>query len=103
MCMGNNFIKLSPSSLWNVCTLSASHISCVGVPVLLQCVTLAGGADVFCALLRDQFQHQDQEIRFAAVERVAVIIRLLHLCLCLVTFRKIYYVFVSTLIELYRR
>ncbi|KAJ2954599.1 hypothetical protein O0L34_g2893 [Tuta absoluta] len=62
-------------NLWNVCDASHSHICSVAVPILLHCVTLAGGADVFCALIRDQFHHRDHRVRFAAVERVTVIIR----------------------------
>ncbi|XP_075984976.1 UNC-79 domain-containing protein isoform X3 [Anticarsia gemmatalis] len=62
-------------NLWNVCNASHSHICSVAVPVLLHCVTLAGGADVFCNLIRDQFHHHDYHVRFTAVERVTVIIR----------------------------
>ncbi|XP_026735925.1 protein unc-79 homolog [Trichoplusia ni] len=62
-------------NLWNVCNASHSHICSVAVPVLLHCVTLAGGADVFCNLIRDQFHHHDYHVRFTAVERVTIIIR----------------------------
>ncbi|KAG6446160.1 hypothetical protein O3G_MSEX004317 [Manduca sexta] len=62
-------------NLWNVCNASHSHICSVAVPVLLHCVTLAGGADVLCNLIRDQFHHLDSRVRFTAVERVQVIIR----------------------------
>ncbi|XP_046972206.1 protein unc-79 homolog [Vanessa cardui] len=62
-------------NLWNVCDAAQSHISSVAVPVLLHCVTLAGGADVFCALVRDAFHHPDATKRFTAVERVTMLIR----------------------------
>ncbi|KAM3960770.1 LOW QUALITY PROTEIN: UNC-79 domain-containing protein [Aphomia sociella] len=62
-------------NLWNVCNACHSHICSVAVPVLLHCVTLAGGADVFCNLIRDQFHHHDHRVRFTAVERVTIIIR----------------------------
>ncbi|XP_063897026.1 protein unc-79 homolog [Helicoverpa armigera] len=62
-------------NLWNVCNACHSHICSVAVPVLLHCVTLAGGADVFCNLIRDQFHHHDYHVRFTAVERVTIIIR----------------------------
>ncbi|CAH2094993.1 unnamed protein product [Euphydryas editha] len=62
-------------NLWNVCDAAQSHISSVAVPVLLHCVTLAGGADVFCALVRDAFHHPDHTRRFTAVERVTMLIR----------------------------
>ncbi|XP_060806027.1 protein unc-79 homolog [Amyelois transitella] len=62
-------------NLWNVCNASHSHICSVAVPVLLHCVTLAGGADVFCNLIRDQFHHHDHRVRFTATERVIIIIR----------------------------
>ncbi|GBP28888.1 Protein unc-79 homolog [Eumeta japonica] len=63
-------------NLWNVCDAKHSHICSVAVPILLHCVTLAGGADVFCNLIRDEFHHPCARLRFAAVERVTVIIRL---------------------------
>ncbi|XP_053615401.1 protein unc-79 homolog isoform X1 [Plodia interpunctella] len=62
-------------NLWNVCNASHSHICSVAVPILLHCVTLAGGADVFCNLIRDQFHHHDERVRFTATERVTIIIR----------------------------
>ncbi|CAH2985737.1 unnamed protein product [Chilo suppressalis] len=62
-------------NLWNVCNACHSHICSVAVPVLLHCVTLAGGADVFCGLVRDQFHHHEARVRFTAVERVSIIIR----------------------------
>ncbi|XP_028035618.1 protein unc-79 homolog isoform X2 [Bombyx mandarina] len=62
-------------NLWSVCLAAQSHICSVSVPVLLHCVTLAGGADVLCRLLRDNFHHQDYRVRFTAVERVQVLIR----------------------------
>ncbi|CAG4990784.1 unnamed protein product [Parnassius apollo] len=62
-------------NLWSVCDAAQSHISSVAVPVLLHCVTLAGGADVLCALVRDRFHHADAHTRFTAVERVTLIIR----------------------------
>lgn len=62
-------------SLWNVCDAKHSHICSVAVPILLHCVTLAAGADVLCALLRDEFHHPDLATRFTAVERVTILIR----------------------------
>lgn len=62
-------------SLWGVCDAAQSHLAAVAAPVLLHCATLAGGADVLCALLRDAFQHADAARRFAAVERAAVLLR----------------------------
>ncbi|XP_038207458.1 protein unc-79 homolog [Zerene cesonia] len=62
-------------NLWGVCDAAQSHIASVAAPVLLHCVTLAGGADVLCALLRDAFHHADPTRRFTAVERVTMLIR----------------------------
>ncbi|XP_061729504.1 protein unc-79 homolog isoform X3 [Cydia pomonella] len=62
-------------NLWSVCDASHSAICSVAVPVLLHCCTLAGGGDVFCALVRDQFHHRDARVRFRALEKVTVIIR----------------------------
>ncbi|KAI8437861.1 hypothetical protein MSG28_012078 [Choristoneura fumiferana] len=66
---------LLSSGLWNVCDASHSAICSVAVPVLLHCCSLAGGGDVFCALVRDQFHHRDARVRFRALEKVTVIIR----------------------------
>ncbi|CAH2054946.1 unnamed protein product, partial [Iphiclides podalirius] len=62
-------------NLWGACDAAQSHMSAVSVPVLLHCVTLPGGADVFCSLVRDHFHHADARKRFTAVERVTLIIR----------------------------
>ncbi|XP_047508283.1 protein unc-79 homolog isoform X3 [Pieris napi] len=62
-------------NLWSVCDAAQSHICSVAVPVLLHCVTLPGGADVLCALVRDSFHHHDEQKRFIAVERVTMLIR----------------------------
>lgn len=52
-----------------------SHISQVGVPLLLHCITLPVGSDVFWKILQEFFHHSDWRVRFQAVERVTVIAR----------------------------
>lgn len=62
-------------SLWELCNAEHSHISQVGVPLLLHCITLPVGSDVFWKILQEFFHHSDWRVRFQAVERVTVIAR----------------------------
>lgn len=62
-------------SLWELCNAEHSHISQVGVPLLLHCITLPVGSDVFWKILQEYFHHSDWRVRFQAVERVTVIAR----------------------------
>ncbi|XP_055321973.1 protein unc-79 homolog isoform X3 [Sitodiplosis mosellana] len=70
-CQENHLIK----NLWNLCNAEHSHISSVCVPLLLHCITLPLGSDVFWRIVQEEFHDQDWRIRFAAVERVTVITR----------------------------
>lgn len=70
-CQENLLIK----NLWELCNAEHSHISEVGVPLLLHCITLPVGSDVFWKILQDYFHHSDWRVRFQAVERVTVIAR----------------------------
>lgn len=62
-------------SLWNLCNAEHSHISSVSVPLLLHCITLPLGSDVFWRIVQEEFHDQDWRVRFSAVERVTVISR----------------------------
>lgn len=61
--------------MWDLCNSQHSHICEVGVPVLLHCITLPLGADVFWRIIQDAFHDSDWRVRFQAVERVTVISR----------------------------
>lgn len=62
-------------SLWELCNSENSHISQVCVPLLLHCITLPVGSDMFWKILNEVFHNSDWRIRFQAVERVTVIAR----------------------------
>lgn len=62
-------------SLWNLCNAEHSHISSVCVPLLLHCITLPLGSDVFWRIVQEAFHDHDWRVRFSAVERVTVITR----------------------------
>lgn len=47
----------------------------MGVPLLLHCITLPHGSDVFWNIVQEAFHHSDWRVRFTAVERVTIIFR----------------------------
>ncbi|KAF4533554.1 hypothetical protein B566_EDAN001039 [Ephemera danica] len=63
--------------LWRLLTAEHGHICEVCVPVLLHCVTLPCGLEVFWNVVQSAFHHHDWRQRFIAVERVTVIARFL--------------------------
>ncbi|XP_035781360.1 protein unc-79 homolog isoform X1 [Anopheles albimanus] len=70
-CQENMLIK----NLWELCTAAQSHICQVTVPILLHCITLPMGSDVFWKVVQEAFHNADWRVRFEAVERVTVITR----------------------------
>ncbi|XP_065166264.1 protein unc-79 homolog isoform X3 [Atheta coriaria] len=70
-CQENLLIK----NLWNLCNAEHSHICQEAVPLLLHCITLPAGSDVFWRVIQDEFHDYDWGVRFVAVERVTVIAR----------------------------
>lgn len=62
-------------SLWDLCNAEHSNIAEVCVPLLLHCITLPLGSDVFWRIVQEAFHDSDWRIRFTAVERVTVITR----------------------------
>ncbi|KAL5284179.1 UNC79 family protein [Megaselia abdita] len=70
-CQENLLIK----NLWELCNAEHSHICQFGVPLLLHCITLPLGSDVFWRVVQEDFHHVDWRVRFTAVERVTVIAR----------------------------
>ncbi|SPP83776.1 protein unc-79 homolog isoform X3 [Drosophila guanche] len=70
-CQENLLIK----NLWELCNAEHSHICQVGVPLLLHCITLPLGSDVFWRVVQEAFHDSDWRVRFTAVERVTVITR----------------------------
>ncbi|XP_055716676.1 protein unc-79 homolog isoform X6 [Phlebotomus papatasi] len=70
-CQENLIIK----NLWDLCNAEHSHICESGVPLLLHCITLPHGSDVFWRIVQEAFHDSDWRVRFTAVERVTVITR----------------------------
>lgn len=62
-------------SLWELCNSEHSHICQEAVPLLLHCITLPAGSDVFWRVIQDEFHCPEWGVRFTAVERVTVIAR----------------------------
>ncbi|XP_066259891.1 protein unc-79 homolog [Euwallacea similis] len=67
-------------NLWNLLNSEHSHICQEAVPLLLHCVTLPSGPDVFWRIIQDNFHSQDWRVRFTAVERVTVLARFMADC-----------------------
>ncbi|XP_060067575.1 protein unc-79 homolog isoform X2 [Ylistrum balloti] len=72
-CLSKHFIP----NLWKLLKAKHSHLASVCVPLLLHCLTLPTGADIFWKLVEDDFSSDDWRCRFAAVEKVIVLARLL--------------------------
>ncbi|XP_067614407.1 protein unc-79 homolog isoform X4 [Eurosta solidaginis] len=70
-CQENLLIK----NLWELSNAEHSHICQTGVPLLLHCITLPLGSDVFWRVVQEAFHDTDWRVRFTAVERVTVITR----------------------------
>ncbi|GAB0098713.1 protein unc-79 homolog [Sergentomyia squamirostris] len=70
-CQENLIIK----NLWDLCNAEHSHICESAVPLLLHCITLPHGSDVFWRIVQEAFHDSDWRVRFTAVERVVVITR----------------------------
>ncbi|RWS30132.1 protein unc-79-like protein [Leptotrombidium deliense] len=61
------------SNLWSLSQAEFSQISQLCVPVLLHCITLPAGRDVFWKIVELDFHDSDWRARFRAVERVTTI------------------------------
>ncbi|CAG9828550.1 unnamed protein product [Diabrotica balteata] len=70
-CQENLLIK----NLWELCNSEHSHICQTVVPLLLHCITLPAGSDVFWRVIQEAFHCPEWSVRFTAVERVTVITR----------------------------
>lgn len=70
-----SFTDLHCFSLWELCNSKHSHICQTVVPLLLHCITLPAGSDVFWRVIQEAFHSSNWCIRYTAVERVTVITR----------------------------
>lgn len=53
-------------SLWDMCNSEHSHICQVCVPLLLHCISLPSGSDVFWKVIQEEFHNTDWKVRFVA-------------------------------------
>ncbi|XP_030755941.1 protein unc-79 homolog [Sitophilus oryzae] len=67
-------------NIWNLLNSDHSHICQEAVPLLLHCITLSAGLDVFWRIIQEDFHNQDWRVRFRAVERVTVLARFMADC-----------------------
>ncbi|XP_064622108.1 protein unc-79 homolog isoform X4 [Lineus longissimus] len=71
--------KMLLPNLWKLLQADLSHIASVNVPLMLHCLTLPSGADIFWGLTEHDFTNDDWRLRFAAVEKVTILARLMEL------------------------
>ncbi|XP_067119858.1 protein unc-79 homolog isoform X2 [Centruroides vittatus] len=60
-------------NLWNLLQAEFSHISQLSVPLLLHCITLPCGTDMFWKVVEHDFHNDNWRAIFAAVEKVSMI------------------------------
>ncbi|XP_056021737.1 protein unc-79 homolog isoform X2 [Ostrea edulis] len=77
-----DYVKFSLSkylipNLWKLLKGKQSQLAYVAVPLLLHCLTLPTGSDIFWKLVEEDFTNEEWKIRFAAVEKVTVLSRFL--------------------------
>ncbi|VVC24664.1 Hypothetical protein CINCED_3A004663 [Cinara cedri] len=70
-CQENLIIK----NIWDCIEGIKSHLCEVAIPVMLHCISLPCGSDIFWKLIRDEFHSSDWRTRFNAVEKVVLISR----------------------------
>ena len=64
-------------SVWKILDSSHSQVAMIAVPLGLMSLTLPHGADIFWKILDSEFNHEDWEVRFAAVEKATLMFRFL--------------------------
>ncbi|CAG7837387.1 unnamed protein product [Allacma fusca] len=70
-CQENLLIK----NIWELMDAEYSQICEQAVPILLHCITLPIGSDVFWRQIEEDFHSPDWRVRFTAVERVITVTR----------------------------
>jgi len=65
------------SSLWQLLQADSSHVASVAVPLLIHCLALPTGANVFWELVENDFNNEDWKVRFSAGPCQFVIVLLL--------------------------
>ena len=69
--------NLSVAQLWNLLESQTSHVAQTCVSLLLHCLTLPGGSDVFWKIMENDFHSREWKTRFSAVERIVLVCQFL--------------------------
>jgi len=69
--------NLTVAQLWNLLESQTSHVAQTSVSLLLHCLTLPGGSDVFWKIMESDFHSKDWKTRFSAVERMVLVCQFL--------------------------
>lgn len=69
--------NLTVAQLWNLLESQTSHVAQTCVSLLLHCLTLPGGSDVFWKIMESDFHSREWKTRFSAVERMMLMFQFL--------------------------
>lgn len=69
--------NLTVAQLWNLLESQTSHVAQTCVSLLLHCLTLPGGSDVFWKIMESDFHSREWKTRFSAVERMMLMCQFL--------------------------
>ena len=69
--------NLTIAQLWNLLESQTSHVAQTAVSILLHCLTLTGGSDVFWKIMDADFHSREWKVRFSAVERTILMCQFL--------------------------
>lgn len=69
--------NLTVAQLWNLLESQTSHVAQTCVSLLLHCLTLPGGSDVFWKIMESDFHSREWKTRFSAVERMMLVCQFL--------------------------
>jgi hypothetical protein len=69
--------NLTVAQLWNLLESQTSHVAQTCASLLLHCLTLPGGSDVFWKIMESDFHSRDWKTRFSSVERMMLVCQFL--------------------------
>lgn len=69
--------NLTVAQLWNLLESQTSHVAQTGASLLLHCLTLPGGSDVFWKIMESDFHSREWKTRFSSVERMMLVCQFL--------------------------
>jgi hypothetical protein len=69
--------NLTVAQLWNLLESQTSHVAQTCASLLLHCLTLPGGSDVFWKIMESDFHSREWKTRFSSVERMMLVCQFL--------------------------